>query len=144
MLLSMLLARFGHVLGCVTHLSMRHMGVMPGRLMVASFMLGGGFLMMLSCRVAATCSGLMMLCGLRLGRHVVSLRILPRTAGATRDAPEQAKLHQSVFYPDNWSKASGLWCRLRSSFGCTRRASGTKVLTVEFTEAPSPVWIGSH
>jgi hypothetical protein len=74
-LLGMLLARVGHVIGSLAHLSMRHMGVMPGRLMVASFMLGRGFLVVVSSGVAAACCSLMMLCGLRVGRHIVSLRI---------------------------------------------------------------------
>ena len=75
MLLSMLLASFGHVIGRMAHLSVRHMSMMSRRFMVTSFMLGGGFLMVLSSCVATIRCGLVMLCGLRVARHIVSFRI---------------------------------------------------------------------
>lgn len=57
----MLLARFIHVIGRVAHLSMRHMGMMSGCFVVASLMLSGRFLVVMSSRVAATRCRLVML-----------------------------------------------------------------------------------
>jgi hypothetical protein len=74
-LLGMLLARFDRVIGRMAHLSMCHMSMMPGRLRVAGFVLGGSFLVVMSGRVAATRCGPMKLCGLRFTRHVVFLCI---------------------------------------------------------------------
>lgn len=47
MLLGMELARVGAVTGCMAHMAMSHLGVMPGQLRLAGFVLLGGFAMVL-------------------------------------------------------------------------------------------------
>jgi hypothetical protein len=77
MLLSMLLARCGHVIGRMAHLAMRHMGMVPGGFVVAGFMLFGGFLVVIPSCMAATRRGLMVLFGLPISCHIGLLWCLP-------------------------------------------------------------------
>jgi hypothetical protein len=69
MLVSMLLACFRRVMGCMAHVTMSDVSVIPGLLMVAGFMLSAGFPVVLCGRLMVVGGSGMMLGGLQLGCH---------------------------------------------------------------------------